>query len=210
MTRFIALVAIACLALAGCSDDSERPKVTNSPYENLTERSHVLTNLVESYNRMNADRYVELLDGEFVSYFYAGDVGKNGIPTDWGVEAEKASAREMLGGGGGRDDNPVLAIDFRLVGLGDATWESYEPQGYPGETWHRTTLQYDYLVDTSKDIQWITSGIPTATLVVREQPDGTWRLVECRDHYNGLRTNTSAAATEETTWGVLKALYHLE
>jgi hypothetical protein len=114
----------------------------------------------------------------------------------------------MLGGGGGRDDNPILSINFQLAAIENAAWEEFEPDPdeFPGEMWYKTIVGYNFYIDTAKDIQYITSGTPRAEFIVREQADGTWRLVRWSD-LGSSASDATSTSTEETSWSRVKALY---
>jgi hypothetical protein len=186
----IAAVALAFLfagTMSSCildpkKDEKPPEEKKKSEYLDFTEKWHVLHNQQLAYNEMDAERYVEILDENFISLFYPGDVGGD-VPEWWPRSDEETSAREMLNKGGGRDDNPVLSISFQLANIENAVWQEVTPDQdeFPGETWHSAIVGYNFFIDTTKDIQYITSGTPRAEFQVREQDDGTWRLVRWRD-----------------------------
>ena len=167
--------------LVACDDDRVRPIKKNgtpptSDYKNLTEKWHVLFNVQEAYNSMEAEPYVSLLDENFINFFFEGDVGKDGVPDQWFYDEEVSSTREMLNKGGGRENNPILSVDLQLAGIEQASWVEVTPDQdkFPGETWYQTIVSYNFFFDTTNDIQYITSGTPNVQFTVRQQPDGKW------------------------------------
>jgi hypothetical protein len=208
--RITALAAAVLLLLAGCSDDSARPRpkhTESSPYKDLSQKWHVLYNVELSYNEMNAERYIEVLDENFIALFYSGDVG-GGVPEWWPRSDEEASAREMLNRGGGRDNNPVVSIDLTLGSIEEAVWVEVTPDQdeFPGETWYATVVGYRFRIETTKGFAFVSNGHPAVEFQVRAQDDGTWRAVRWRD----LGSETFAAAPagiEPVTWGKVKAGY---
>jgi hypothetical protein len=203
----ILIPALVLLAAAGCDDDPAQPRriPTPSPYNDLTEKWHVMSNLERAYDERNVARYAEIFDQDhFVFHFNPGDVGGD-VPEYWGYTEEINSATNMFTGGGGHNDNPILSIDLTLMDIESATWTDVEDARFPGETLWQATVQYSYYMDTEADIQYITSGAPKAQLIVR-QVDGKWKLVTWYD-LEGTYQMQTAAATQESTWSKVKALY---
>ena len=187
----IASVALTLLLVATMSSCIFDPKKESKPpedkpkseYKDLTEKWHVLFNQQLAYNEMAAERYVAILDENFISVFNPGDVGKDRVPEWWDVTAEQESVRNMLNKQGGWKDNPILSVSFQLANIENATWQEVNPdqQEFPGEIWYSATVGYNFFIDTTNDIQFITSGTPRAEFTVRQQADKTWRLVRWRD-----------------------------
>lgn len=201
----ITLVALAllCVALVACDGDPKRPRTTGgeqSNYKNLTEKWHVLHNLRQAYNDMDSQEFEKLLDADnFEFFFYEGDVGGI-VPASWGYAQEMAATQNLLGGAGGVDDNPVLSVEVILFDIESVAWEDGDD---PAD--QKAIVVYDFFMDTSKNLQFITSGAPTCEFTVR-QIDGKWKLITWRDLGGGALAR-SATGTEETTWGVVKARY---
>ena len=212
MKRFLTVstVLLLCCALTACSDDKKtRPRLTppDPDYKNLTEKWHVLHNLRQAYNEMNIVEYRKIFDEDnFIFFFYEGDVGGH-VPVQWGYAEETQSAENMFSRAGGIEDNPILAIDLTLFDHETVTWtEVPDPEGFPGETWYEAIVVYDFFIETADDIQYITSGAPTAIFTVR-QIDGKWKLVRWRDRSSIAAVVSLPSSTEESNWSKLKALY---
>ncbi len=194
MIKRIASLALAVLvvgSMTSCILDpspSEKPpdEDKKSDYKDRTEKWHVLHNINVAYNTMESVPYKGQIDEEFIFFFYDGDVGSDDIPTQWDYGEEIASADEMLNKGPGKRNNPVLSISLELANIEQATWVEFDNiEGFRGETWHRVTVGYNFFIDTTNDIQFITSGTPNAQFTVREQPDGKWKLIRWRDLASG-------------------------
>jgi hypothetical protein len=204
----IVISTLLVLAAAGCDDDPARPKdTTPSPYNDLTEKWHVLSNLERAYDERNIARYAEVFDQDnFVFHFNPGDVANGDTPEQWGYVEEYNSASNMFSGAGGQNNNPILSIDLTLKDVESATWTEVEDTRFPGESLWSATINYTYYIDTEADIQFITQGAPKAQFIVREI-DGKWKLVTWYDLQGTYQARAQAASTRETTWGQVKVLY---
>jgi len=207
-TRLVLLAAaVAVLALGGCDADKQRvtkPRLIPFVYQDLSEKWHVLNNLQFSYNELDEDRYVELLDpDDFVFTLDPNDV-RPGEPTSWGYSVDSTIAVNMLGGGG---SNPIVSIDLELVDFKNAQWTEFDPSGSPGL--YRATVQYNFSIATQNDITYVTSGTPSAEFTIAQSDVGgekVWRIVEWKDN-SGNMSAASPASTQEHSWGKIKALY---
>jgi hypothetical protein len=209
LKRILVLVALLVpLAFAGCDSKKQRVIIDGIPpsltFQDLTEQWHVLNNLQLAMTEMDADRYVELLDpNDFVFFKDPNDVQPGG-QTDWGYSVDSTIAANMLGGGG---SNPIVSINLELVDFKNAQWTEFDPSGSPGL--YRTTVQYNFNIDTQNDIQYVTSGTPAAEFTIAERDVGgtmVWRIVEWKDLTGNLAA-ASPASTEASSWGRVKSLY---
>jgi hypothetical protein len=207
MERFwtVACALLLIAGLSGCSDTEHRkPCTTCPPPPPPSEKWHALQNLELAYNDMNIVEYRKIFDAENFIFFF--DVGGS-VPVQWGYAEETQSAANMFSHAGGIENNPILAIDLALFDIETATWvEITDPEGFPGETWYETVLEYDFDIETASGTHYITAGNPTCAFTVREI-DGVWKLVRWRDRAVPGAASAAPASVEETTWGKLKALY---
>jgi len=178
-------------------------------YMDLSRTWHILHNLELACNQMNVDHYAELFDQEnFTFFFNPGDVGGD-VPSQWEYASEVMAATHMFTGDGGLNDNPILSIDLTLYGQQTALYvEVPDDPDFPGEILQRVTVPYAYIMETANDLYYITSGAPAAQFDLRNV-DGKWKLVRWYD-LGGTALSQSAPATEETTWGLVKALYQAD
>jgi len=215
MKRLVLLLTAAAFAaaLAGCSSDPARPPVKlKDPYHNLTQQVDVLFNLELAMNKRDAAHYIQLLDPDKFTFFFSpGDVANGTTHESWGFSADSLCARKMLSGDGGVNHNPILSIDLVLVDFENAVWTEYDPSGHPGV--YQTTVGYAFSMQTANDMTYITIGGEQAQFRIHQVDSGgtmVWRLVEWNDIAVGFASSQGAganAATEESTWGKVKALF---
>lgn len=213
MNRMIASLAVFGVLFAGCGDDDAPPPAgpdpVVSPFENLTQRDHVVANLEESYNRRDIEEYERLLDPDaFEFHFSDADYGSGRTPELWGREDDMAATGHMFDKNY-QGDNRIVSITVKLD-TENLEWSEFEPPGFPGETWHKAVVAYDYTIQAEPDFTWIVSGVPKAVFTVRNVGDDQnpkWRLVRWEDLGSGLAVGVAALGVSETTWGGIKALY---
>jgi hypothetical protein len=195
----ISLTLIVMLGLWGCGDDStEPPPPPSGPeYRDLSEEWHVLNNLELSWDDMNLSRYQELFDPDnFVFFPNPDDVGKNGVPNQWGYAEEIQSAANMFSQAGGREDNPVVHIDVTLYDIETAQWESVESVDFPGETLRQTVVHYTLRIETVGEVTYVTpEDLPRSRFVVRHI-EGKWKLVDWYDIGGGSLSRLRADAVD--------------
>jgi hypothetical protein len=203
--RAAAALLALCLVLASCDDDGTGPVDTVSPYKDQSQEWHVLANLQRACNQRDVAHYADLFDpNNFTFFFDPGDVGAQ-VPPKWHYPEELGAATNMFAGNGGTEGNPILSIQFTVPGIDEATWTDVQDSRFPGETLRRTTVHYDFFIDTEADIQFITAGASQARLTVRNI-GGKWKLVDWED----LASTTSlqsSGGSESYSWGRIKALY---
>jgi hypothetical protein len=213
MKNTILLVCLLALCSSpACEDDTVTPPPPQTTYGNLTQRSHVLNNLEVSYNRRHLNKYEELLDQDFVFYFYSGDVGGN-VPAQWSRLEEMEASRHLF------DPNYVdsdpsdgireacTKIDMDVKWEDGLQWQEV-PQG-DGEKWYTATVFYNFDFQMGAYDHLINNPGSKAEFTVRNagtDDDPHWQLVAMRDLDQDLRARTSTT-TQQTTWGSVKAIY---
>ena len=208
------IAALAVICLIACEDDpADPPVVPPSAFKNLTQREHVLNNVELAYNKRRLDKYDELLDDNFTFFLYAGDVGGD-VPESWLRDTEIQANTNLFS----KDPLPapykqVLSILMDVQweddqGNPDVVWVEFTPPGLT-ESWYTTTVRYDFKIELEGDLTYFNNPGATAQFTVRNAGTADapqWRLVEMRDLGANLLAS-SAAATESSTWGSVKALY---
>jgi hypothetical protein len=201
------------VVLGGCSDDDPaRPTNHSSPYKDLSQEWHVLYNLELSWDEMDVEQCDSLLDADnFTFYPDPGDVGKDGVPAQWGYAAEMEAVGNMFTQAGGTRDNPITSIDVTLFDIDEAEWQDATDDDFPGETLRQTTVEYAFVMDTADGLILLTSTItPSARFIVRKV-GSKWKLVEWYDLVQQVSTATRQQdppeLTEEISWARVKALY---
>lgn len=224
----IVVAALLAAALAGCSDSptssgdfaellakirgDEPPPPTPGPhYYDLSQPWHAAANIEIAYNNRDIGGYRKnVFDADnFTFYFSPADYNAGATPEQWGHADEIQSATKMFTRQPDKNgEHPILRISLELYGVDQATWTNVDaPAEFPGETWKKAVINYTFEFVTEGDLTYIPQGTPAGEFTVR-QVDGEWRLVEWRDLAGTFRTGMSPSATEETTWGAVKARYH--
>ena len=215
--RHNAVLLIALLVFIGCSD-SDDPVVGPDPivpppsFQDLSEKEHVIDNLVLSYTRRDLDELDALLDAGFFFYFSSADVVNLGVPPSWGRADEMIASNSILADGSTGPDS-IVTIDLEIP-YDTLHWDEtlfVTPQGI--ETRYVTTLSYDFTFKTAGDITFAGSSME-AIFTVRnagsvDAPE--WRLIRWEDlGGTAAVTNgpTGSSAVAETTWGLAKWYYH--
>jgi len=203
---------ITAVSLLACAEEKDPVIVDGAQptFQNLTAREHVLNNLELSYSKQQYSPYEELLDPNFTFFFSPGDVGGN-IPEQWGRVEEMSVATLLFDRALDDPQYPTCrSIRMDLEFESGVVWVEVIPSNFPGEVWFTTTVYYEFTFEMLPDITYIAVPGSQAQFTVRNA--GTddapqWRLVEWRDLGDDSVTARSAAATERTTWGKIKALY---
>jgi hypothetical protein len=205
----IAMLALAC-------DDPEGPIIIPPPEDPpLTTRTAVLHNLELAYNRRNITKLDELLDENFTFFLSEGDV-HNGLPPHWTRETELQASTHLFSRNRDTEVPPrwplCKSIDMDVQWEdGNLEWVEKIPDTAPDEVWYTATVFYDFLIEVEPDTRFLPISGAESQFIVRNvgTDDGPqWRLVEWHDLGSGiLAAARASAATEETTWGKVKALY---
>jgi hypothetical protein len=215
------LIVATIAAVSSCNDDDEGLTEPTSKYKNLSQRDHVLINLEFSYEERNLDRFVELLDDDFIFHFSADDFRDGNVSVKKWARANEVTATTNLFDPeyqGPRE--PVSGIELSLTYAdSDTSWREVTPEDqktYPGETWYEKTVLYSLAVTVPVGPAYITyvSEYVSAAFTVRwGEADGGWRIIAwCDDtEYSLFRraagTRDTESFTKETTWGEIKTLY---
>jgi len=214
MTR-ISLVLLVCVALLvpACDDPENRiqapPPTPPLEFQDLTEKDHVLNNLVASYRMRDINEYKRIIDVDYYQFFFSdGDVS-NGLPADGWDKTQDELATTNLLDRSNPAPNRIIAIDLS-VDSSNLVWVALDAAPPLTETWYTVTTNYSFTFKTANDISYITSGSPRTQFIVRNIGTDTapqWRLVQWRDLGDGSRAASAAAAVEERNWGSVKAIY---
>ena len=217
--RWIAcgLLVAATVMLAGCAD-RENPasggslNSTPTGFKDLGgPRDNVLFNLEAAYNERNLTEYNRLLDDDFTFFFSPADVSDGKVSVNQWDRASEINATTNMFNVNFTPPNgsPISSIDLSLVyPEGDNVWNMASPdQNHPGETWYQKSVDY-FLTIVAGETTY-TSGNPIkAQFTVRRDPDlDIWRIVQWRDDVGGGAARLLTAATEQSTWGNVKALF---
>lgn len=216
------VIALVILLGFACSDDPQKPPtpVKTSNFQDLTERDHVLSNLIFAYNERNHTEMNELLDDNFIFYFSRYDVVRRYTQRLWDKSGEMAATGVIFD----TDYNGpyrVLDTDVMLSYTeGDADWTAVPPRDdlkYAGETWYYKEASYrvKIVAEVLPDTITYYAAYFRAGFTVRQVDVGgknVWRLVECRDDLDAAFTGGARAgetsASQEVTWGRIKQLFY--
>ena len=210
---FVSVLIAAAALLIACEEEEVVGGCDPCPFvktfQPLTEREHVLNNLELSYNERRANEFGKLLDNDFTFFFSPGDVGGN-IPDQWGRVDELAVASRLFDL---RLDDPnyptCSSIRVDLMFESGVQWLDIPSPDVVGETWSTTTVYYQGTFEMKPDMTYIMLPDARAQFAVRNVGTDVapqWRLVEWRDLADDSAV-LSAASTEKSTWGQIKALY---
>lgn len=210
--NFLTSVTIAALLLASaCDDDPAKPAVDPPPYQNLSQKGHVLKNLELSYNLRQISEYTKLLDDNFIMYFSSGDVSGGNTPAQWGRADEITAHTNLFNQSYVNGTWPsVTEILLDVEWEDDLAWIEIEPLTAPGEKWYVATLYYDFQLDLGPAFHLINGPGAKAQFTVRNA--GTenaprWQLVEMRDLDGEVAALRASSGTEQYSWGHVKAIY---
>jgi len=195
-------IAIAVLAvsglISGCSNTAG-PEEDENAYTSRTSPANVVAKLVETYEAMDADAFVDCLSDSFEFWLNPADLQDPGnpLPQFWGLGDESAIAANMFGPG-----TSVESIQLTLTLLGDPV-EVPTPGG--GESSWQCVYSTDLFVYLPNDLILWANAAERFTISV--DPDTTspsggtlWEIVTWEDVDSPSRSASS-------TWGSIKALY---
>lgn len=202
----VLLLATSGVMACGGEDDPVAPQTL--PIDALAKREGVLTQIEYAYNKRRITTYDKVLDANFTFYLAPGDV-VGSMPDSWSRVDELDLNTKLF------DKNyatlPCQSIYMDIKVEDGLTWVEIIPSSAPTETWYQTTVFYNFRFDISPNT-FIPNTGSKATFTVRnagtdEKPH--WQLVEMSDLGGSPFMNaTAAAATEPTTWGGVKLMYH--
>ncbi len=195
LKKYGALLATATLvaSLSACLLDPKEPPAppTKPPpiieFQDLTEKAHVLNNLVASYLQRDINEYKRILDLDYYQFFFSdGDV-TNGLPSEgWDKTQDELATTNLLNRSSSAP-NRIITIDLN-VERSNLIWVELAADPPLTETWWSVTTNYSFTFKTANDISYITSGSPRAQFIVRDAgtvDDPQWRLVRWRDLGDG-------------------------
>jgi len=193
------LVLISSTAfVVGCSNTAG-PEEEEDTYTRRTSPANVVSKLVESYEAMDADAFVDCLSDSFTFWLNPADINDPGspLPQFWNLSEESAIAGNMLGTG-----SDVESISLTLTLLGNPV-EIPTPGG--GESSWQCVYSTDLWVYLPNNLIFWANAAERFTISV--DPDATspsggtlWEIVKWEDIDDPARG-------ENTTWGVIKALW---
>ena len=192
--KYGALLAAATLvaSLSACLLDPKEPPVSTTPsppieFQDLTEKEHVLNNLVASYLQRDINEYRRILDLDYYQFFFSdGDVSK-GLPSEGWDKTQDEGATTNLLNRSSSAPNRIISIDLS-VQRSNLIWVELAADPPLTETWWSVTTNYSFTFKTANDISYITSGSPRTQFIVRNigtDEDQQWRLVRWRDLADG-------------------------
>jgi hypothetical protein len=215
LTRHVALLLLAALLPAGCSDDATTPGPDPEPegYPFAASEDQAMANFKRAYEEMNRDVYVDVVLDDPFTFVFAD--GSPYAPTNgWDRGAEVSSVTRLFAGEGGYDTvqgvpKPGVAdIEFRtLIRLMD--WEdvaSTDPD-FPSARRALYEVEIVFVMQTGTYLATITVAGQQFFYVrgVEEPADGTtrthWRLCGQKD------LTAEAKGNETVSWGRVKSLY---
>jgi len=195
LKKYGALLAAATLvaSLSACLLDPKEPPAppTIPPKQveimDLTEKDHVLNNLVASYILRDINEYKRILDADYYQFFFSdGDVS-NGLPSEgWDKTQDELATTNLLNKNSSAN-NRIISIDLE-VAQANLIWVELAADPPLTESWWSVTTNYRFTFKTANDISYITSGSPRAQFIVRNagtDEDPQWRLVNWRDLGDG-------------------------
>jgi hypothetical protein len=212
------VLVLANLSVVSCLDPDQktptRRPVQQIAYRDLTERDHVLHNLELSYNRWDITEYARLLDDtNFTFFFSKADYAGGKTPELWDRTEDISRQAKMF--------DPNYTGNYRVISIRlklqypSGSWVVTIPDQneYPGETWYYKSVTYDLTVVTEarpENITFLTQGLKALFTVRQSEFEGEqkWRIVEWRDDVQmAAFVNGTSAATQESSWGKIKAIY---
>jgi hypothetical protein len=187
--------AVAGLCIASCDTFTVReavpPAGTSSPTDIVTayEPGFVISNLVNSLEDKNTEKYDELFAADFVFIADPSDVFdlENYYPgalSDWDIEVEQQVAQRLLDRG--QTANILLSFDKDAETVTDDTDSTY-------------AVQENYRLRVVNPQGVLESYVGTAVFYLRLGEDGLWYIREWQD----FRPEAGDGNGKET-WGMLK------
>lgn len=191
LKKYGALLAAVMLvaSLSACLLDPKPPEKQETPppqtyeFKDLTQKDHVLNNLVAAYVQRDILEYRRIIDPALYQFFFSdGDVS-NGLPADgWDKTQDDAATANLLNR---NNPNPNRVLSITLdVAQKNLVWIETAADPPLNETWWSVTTTYSFQIRTANDFTYLTNGSPQAQFIVRNvgtDTDPQWRLVRWRD-----------------------------
>lgn len=204
---------VLCVGLA-CEDDPvEQCLDCGGCFDCEDTRESVLAQIETAYNRRMISRYQEVLDENFVFFFFGGDVG-SGVPAQWGRQ-EEISAHMHMFDAAYRDADPsdgvqqaINKISMDVQWEDGVQWQKITQDG--GEEWFTATVFYNFDFQIGDEDHFVNNPGAKAEFTVRNagtESEPRWTLVEMRDLGDNRPSAVAIASTDQGTWGAMKAKY---
>jgi hypothetical protein len=209
----VAVLAAAVAMSFACDDGgpTSPPPSSGTPLKDLTQKSHVLSNIEAAYNNRRIDWYNGVLDANFTFFLSPADVG-GGLPESWN-RADEIDVNTKL-----FDKNyttlPCQSIFVDIRSEDGLTWQesTHTPVSGPDETWYTATVYYEFHFEIAPNSYIPLPGAQASFVVRNAGTDAAphWQLVEMRDLGGTSRVSAlqSTTSIKESSWGRVKALYH--
>jgi len=200
MDRNIIRIALVALMAGGllnsCILDPKNEKNddddggTSTPYEDLTQRDHILINLDKAYNEMNINEYRNLLapGDDFTFFFSQADIDSGHVEnSSWGRAAEESATHNMFNRVPSKDEGFVIdRIDLRLdYTPGEDVWvlDAGAPGNHEGEDWYERTVTYNMTITAGNDSFISTDIIASFVIKLVDMGGGDmrWKIIAWRD-----------------------------
>ncbi|MFC1799968.1 hypothetical protein ACFL2Z_03550 [Candidatus Eisenbacteria bacterium] len=210
--RFLVFALLAAILLFSCSDP-ESPPVTDDPGYDRSSPDNLMVMLAGSYKEKDLAGYDECLDEDFLFQFteeVADELGLKPSEPWWGKTADLMSTMDMF-------EHPyVQDVVFSFEALED--WEPHV-EVRPDTTFSGYFRRFDPLIEVTTQIDGSEDPVRKyrvdhSWLDVVVVPDrfteGLWRIVRIDEveKQPGTALGSAAAATEGSTWGGIKAMWH--
>jgi len=205
--RLVHSAAVACLLLAvavassGCFRTSSGPSDVEEEhaYPRRTSPAKALEKLVEAYEAMDAEAYLDCLAEEFEFILNPDDVADpmNDLPESWGKPEERTIHEAMFS-----DTLDVTNVDLTLTNV-SSQWSQGEDPVDPGDDTWEFIEQTDLRVRMG---EWIFLASADQLFTFQIDPNETgpegqdlWEIAVWED--------MGEQGREESTWGGIKALF---
>ncbi len=208
-SRSLVFVGLLAVAFLGCQGKSTEPEIRPpSDYLPRTSIANLISNLKQSYEKLNFEEYALLPADGFEFVFAPEDVGgPNSIPESWGKADELLSASHMFGGQPNRYGYTANDIKVTFT-IGPEETTPLDP------AWRLVKLtQIHLMVNTAHPEQGqllLEVSNDQAFLYFVETPETDpysggkiWKIVRWEDKPIGLKSR----AVESTSWGAVKGSF---
>jgi hypothetical protein len=198
----IALLLAAVLSTAGCICDCEDPRIieeADAVFANLTEREHIIGNLVLSYQELNIDEYARLLlsatdekpdeygGGTYPSeYIWFNQVEDDDLELNIDLEEDHKRTMNMFLAANGMPQDPEKhpVLDKLTLEITAGTWQQVESLfgGECQDCW-KTLREYDLWIYFSNQDDRV-HGYDNVEFYIVPVQDGekkTYRIAVARD-----------------------------
>jgi hypothetical protein len=155
----------------------------DSTFLDLSEREHVLHNLVSSYNLRDITEYGRILDLDYFQFFFSDDdVGGGLPPMGWDRTQDMLATANLLNRSSS-SPNRIISIVVD-VDYSDLIWTEVAADPPLVETWYTAVTTYQFAFDTANGNTYATHGDAHAQFTVRNigtPGSPQYRLVRWKD-----------------------------